>query len=98
MKNLSSQVEGVWIESLQASEAQIETLQNGTNEEKKAVITALKGTPSNADIAKANEVYNLHKPQDDNYSLIACDLTIQGEEVSGIINCRINGEHQQIRF
>ena len=97
MKNLSSQVEGVWIESLQATEAQIETLQNGSDEEKKAVTTALKGTPSKADIAKANEVYNLHKPQDENYSLIGCDLTIDNG-VRGIINCRINGEHKQIRF
>jgi hypothetical protein len=97
MKNLSSELEGVWIERLQVSEAQIETLQNGSDEEKQSVISALKGTPSKADISKANEVYNLHKPQDENYSLIGCDLTIDNG-VRGIINCRINGEHKQIRF
>lgn len=97
MKNLSCQVEGVWKEKVEATNAQLETLQNGTQEEKESVINALIVTPSTSDITIANGLYNQHKPTDSNYSLISCDLTIGGE-VRGIINCRINGEHKQIRF
>ena len=97
MKNLNSQIDGVWKERLTPTEIQLQTLLNGTNEEKEVVRTALSLTPSTADISTANGLYNQHKPTDSNYSLISCDLTI-GEEVRGIINCRINGNHKQIRF
>ena len=97
MKNLISTQEGVWLEKLPPTQAQIEILQNGTQEEKVAVISQLNITPSNEDIDTANEVYALNKPQNDNYSLISCDITIDNG-ARGIINCRINGEHKQIRF
>lgn len=97
MKNLSSQVEGIWKERLEPTASQMQTLQNGADSEKEAVINAINIPASNADKATANQIYNTHKPTEENYSLISCDLTI-GEEVRGIINCRINGEHKQIRF
>lgn len=96
MKNISL-VDEVWIERLEPTPNQLQTLQNGTNAEKEALINAINIPATNADKATANQIYNLHKPTDENYSLISCDLTI-GEEVRGIINCRINGEHKQIRF
>lgn len=54
------------------------------------------------EIGLANEAYTQNKPQltsDDSYQLISTDLSIDDDSViSGIINCRINGEHQQVRF
>jgi hypothetical protein len=54
------------------------------------------------DIRLANEVYTQYKPQlasEDKYQLISADVLIDDDSmVYGIINCRINGEHEQIRF
>lgn len=97
MKNLTSQEEGVWRERLIPTELQLETLKNGTEEEKKVVISALNTTPSAADVVTAKEIYNQHRPTVENYSFISCDLTIE-EQARGIINFNIRGEHRQIRF
>ena len=42
-------------------------------------------------------IYNQHKPTEENYEFIGCNLTT-GEETRGIINYRVSGEHKQIRF
>jgi hypothetical protein len=97
MKNLSSQTEGLWFERKNPTESQFQILRNGTQEEKKAVINALNVNPSNADIAKANELYSLKKPRDENYNFISCSITLC-ENPRGIINYKINNEHKQIRF
>ena len=97
MKNLSSQIEGVWKEKLIPTQSQLLVLQNGTQEEKEAVILAITVNPSNSDLALAIQTYNQNKPTDENYYLISCDLTID-DNIRGIINCRVNGEHKQIRF
>lgn len=97
MKNLSCVEEGIWVERLEPTEEQLQKLINGTQEEKLAVSNSLNITPKKADITVANRLFNEHKPTDDNYTLISCDLTID-EEVRGIINYRINNEHKQIRF
>lgn len=56
---------------------------------------------STEDATEAQTVYEFHKPvlkETDTYQLIAVDLRIEGLNKNGIINCRINGEHKQIRF
>lgn len=97
MKNLNSEIEGVWIEQLELTTAQLEILQNGTQEEKQAVIEASKVVANEVDTATTNSLYNLHKPTEGTYHLIGCNLTI-GENTRGIINYRINREHKQIRI
>jgi hypothetical protein len=51
---------------------------------------------------KLNTVYTSLKPElkeEDIYQLISADFSEKSENVfTGIINCRINGEHKQIRF
>jgi hypothetical protein len=50
--------------------------------------------PSDEDIATAQSIYDQHKIN--NSVLISANITIP--EGFGIINCKINGEHKQIRF
>jgi len=61
-----------------------------------------KGELTENDIRLANDAYAQNKPtltSDDSYKLISADVLIDDDSaVSGIINCRINGEHEQIRF
>ena len=46
------------------------------------------------DAAAAQAIYDQHKIE--GADLIAADITLP--EGTGIINCRLNGEHKQIRF
>jgi hypothetical protein len=51
----------------------------------------------------AQDKYDEFKPvikETDQYQLIAVNIMLgdDGDETSGIINCRVNGDHQQIRF
>lgn len=49
-----------------------------------------------------NNFYNSIKPElkeNDVYQILAMDVVEKGQGVfTGILNCRINGEHKQIRF
>jgi hypothetical protein len=50
-------------------------------------------------VAKAK--YDELKPEvkeTDQYHLIAVNMMLDGDATSGIINCRVNGDHKQIRF
>lgn len=52
-------------------------------------------------IADLEAFYEGKKPElkdGDDYQLIAIDLREAGDTYSGILNCRVNGEHIQIRF
>jgi len=42
-------------------------------------------------------IFEKHKPKEE-YSLIDTSITIENGKARGIINCRINGEHRQIRI
>jgi hypothetical protein len=46
------------------------------------------------DAAAAQALYDAHKIE--GADLVAADISLPGG--TGIINCRLNGEHQQIRF
>lgn len=110
MKILTSNTEGVWCNPvfipLTAEEHVILQSEKETDAAAKAVLLETtktnKETPaSNEDAAEGQIVYEFHKPilkETDTYQLIAVDLNIDGTRKNGIINCRINGEHKQIRF
>jgi len=111
MKNLQSTTEGTWIELLpvELTEAQLELIQSTkeTDAESKSELIAeikesRKGAVSSELTEKLNTVYTSLKPElkeEDVYQLISADFSEKSENVfTGIINCRINGEHKQIRF
>jgi hypothetical protein len=53
------------------------------------------------EVQKLNDLYNSLKPSikdDDTYQFIAMDVTEDSGSFRGILNCRINDEHRQIRF
>ena len=111
MKNLQSIEEGTWVELLpvELTESQIELLKSTkeTDAEAKSELIAeikeLKEGAVSSDLTeKLNTVYTSLKPElkeEDVYQLISADFSEKSENVfTGIINCRINGEHKQIRF
>jgi hypothetical protein len=52
-------------------------------------------------VAELEAFYESKKPElkdGDDYQLIGVDLLEAGDSYSGILNCRVNGEHIQIRF
>jgi hypothetical protein len=77
-----------------------ERLRDLPPEERKAAFNAIR---ERATVAVDNEaeleaLYDLHRPDTtdgDDYQLIAMDVI---EDRTGILNCRVNGEHVQIRF
>ena len=110
MKILTSITEGVWlspiITQLTAEEHVILQSEKETDAVAKAALLAAAKTnrenpASMEDAAEGQIVYEFHKPilkETDTYQLIAVDLNIDDTCKNGIINCRINGEHKQIRF
>jgi hypothetical protein len=109
MINVQSIVEGEWykINRVFLTEEQQNLLksQNDSDIQAKlellAEIEPLKYTLlSESESVKYVELYNTHKPtltQNDEYEFIVCNITAT-RKISGILNCRINGEHKQIRF
>jgi formylmethanofuran dehydrogenase subunit E len=111
MKNFQSTIEGNWIELLpvQLTEEQ-KALMMSTNKEdkeaKKALIESIKtqreGSVTTKKKNELNSFYNSIKPElkeEDVYQLISIDLAEKEESnFVGILNCRVNGEHKQIRF
>jgi hypothetical protein len=56
---------------------------------------------SSAESEVAQDKYDELKPvikETDQYQLIAVNMMLDGDATSGIINCRVNGDHKQIRF
>ena len=110
MKTYQSTTESQWFElkAVQLTEEQ-SLLLRSKKEEDRAAISALlaqiksqKESPVSTNIAtKLNEFYGSIKPElkeDDVYDLISVDLTENESKKTGILNCRVNGEHKQIRF
>jgi len=110
MKHIQSTLEGSWIELLPVSlTEEQETLIRSTHAADKEAQAQLilsinsqrEAELSSEEIEIAQNQYLLNKPElkeGDVYQLIAVDITLNEMMVSGIINCRINGEHKQIRF
>ena len=110
MKILTSNVEGTWFSpiptQLTAEQHVILQSEKETDAVEKVALLATAKTnrenpASSVDAAEAQTVYEFHKPvlkETDTYQLIAVNLNIEGTRKNGIINCRINGDHKQIRF
>lgn len=110
MKQLISTSEGTWIEPLpvQLTAEQVVLLlsQNPeVSQSKQTLMQQIKAqsetTAQPVDKALAQYKYNELKPSlgaNDTYQLIEASFSISDIVESGIINCRINGEHKQIRF
>jgi hypothetical protein len=110
MKNIQSTTEETWIElvPVELTEAE-QTLLISTKEEdkvaKEELIAEIKTKKEKAlsteEVEIATSIYNSFKPsleETDEYQLISVDMTLLGPVGKGLINCRVNGVHQQIRF
>ena len=110
MKVIQSTVETIWKEIVKVeltSEDKILMLSTNKEDEvaKKALIDRVKSERElELDVetsATAQAIYESKKPtlkENDTYQLIAVDMQLEGEVGKGIINCRVNEEHRQIRF
>jgi len=110
MKILTSNTEGVWFEPIHIElttedRTLLESEKETDSVAKQALLETLKTNKENPatieDAAEAQTVYEFHKPvlsETDTYEFIAVDLCINGLNKNGIINCRIRGDHKQIRF
>ncbi len=109
MKQLQSTTEGVWVElkkvELTQEERELQMSREESDKEaRKALMERIKSEREvealPEDINEAQVKYDAIKPAlkaGDTYQLIACDLTIKGASVTGILNCRVNGKHLQVR-
>lgn len=110
MKVIQSTLETIWKEIVKIElTSEEQTLIFSTNEEnevaKKALIDRVKSERElELDVetsAIAQAIYEANKPtlkSTDTYQLIAVNMQLEGNAGTGIINCRVNGEHRQIRF
>ncbi len=110
MKNLQSTIEGTWIEIKQVTltdeqQTLMMSIEKSDLEAKTALMAEIKSkrevAAKKADKTLAIVKYIEVKPElaeNDVFELIAMDLVINETLTSGILNCRINGEHKQIRF
>lgn len=109
MKNYKSITEGTWVEVLKVelTEEQKALMVSTNEEDKEAKLTLLEEIKAQREVkvskGKAAELisfYNTIKPvlkETDVYQLISADLS-EATPFAGILNCRVNGEHIQIRF
>jgi hypothetical protein len=110
MITLFSTTEGQWaqrvkVELTEAQKTLIASTSDSDKEAKRALMTEIKTQSQKpaetADAAKAQAKYVEVKPtltETDTYQLIAMDVTIADDTVRGILNCRVNSDHKQIRF
>ncbi len=110
MKNLQSIEEGTWTELVYIELTKAEEFLLDSNEEmdieaKEALnarIAADRQKPASKSDAKlAKDFYATIKPElkeGDEYKFLAMSMFIDGDKKMGILNCRINGDHKQIRF
>jgi hypothetical protein len=110
MKTYQSVEEGTWVELLpvQLTKEQRDLIRSNKEEdiEAKQELSALIKSQREGSVPtkKKNELkafYNSVKPElkeDDTYQLISIDLSEKEEKFVGILNCRVNGEHKQVRF
>jgi hypothetical protein len=109
MINVQSIVEGEWykVNRIFLTEEQQNLLKSKSDNDIQAKLDLiaekepLKYTVlSETENLKYVELYNANKPnlvENDEYEFIACYIS-GTRKLSGIINCRINGDHKQIRF
>jgi hypothetical protein len=92
--NLTLQRDGEWTVLLKPTPEQIAELESATSERLDQISQSLRPVASATDAAAAQALYESHRIE--GATLIACDIALP--EGTGIINCRLGGEHRQIRF
>jgi hypothetical protein len=111
MKTYQSTTEGIWVElrGVKLTKEQRDLMRSKNEDDAEAQSELSQWIKSQREVevdeAKAESLtvfYNTIKPElkeDDTYHLISIDLSEKSEGVyTGILNCRVNGEHEQIRF
>lgn len=111
MKNYQSTTEETWIELLKVelTEEQKALLMSTDKADKDAqqelreqIKADKEGSVPTKKKTELKTFYNSVKPvlkKEDTYQLISIDLSQKEEGLSfGILNCRVNGEHKQVRF
>jgi hypothetical protein len=110
MKNYQSTTEGTWVELLpvQLTKEQRDLMRSQKEEdtEAKQELSSLIKSQREGSVPtkKKNELkgfYNSIKPElkeNDTYQLISINLSEKEDKFVGILNCRVNGEHKQVRF
>jgi len=109
MKNYQSIIEGTWVEILKVELTEEQkALMLSNNEEdqesKLALIQSIKvqreGVVPEDKKSELVSFYNTIKPvlkETDIYQLISADV-FEVDQFHGILNCRVNSEHIQVRF
>jgi len=109
MEIFQSTIENKWVKinKIEVSETEQELLRSTNEEDKVAKLELMQTIKSkrytNLTTTKSKEfvdLYNKVKPvlkETDNYQLISMDVS-KTDKLLGILNCRINGEHKQVRF
>ena len=107
MANYNSTTEGTWFELFQIKLTDdqknlLRSTDESEQEAKQQLINKIKSdqkkSVSSEKSSELTNLYNSVKPElneGDVYELISIDVS---ETDNGILNCRINGEHKQIRF
>lgn len=110
MKQYQSTEEGNWIEilnvDLQEEYTQLrQMMESGDHEGVKALSDSIKAKKeavvTGQEAAALQAFYESKKPalaEGETYQLIAIDMTGEAGAYTGILNCRVNGEHVQVRF
>jgi fibrillarin-like rRNA methylase len=107
MKQYQSTVEGVWVEfkSVELTDEERSILasnQQSDQEAKEQLIQSIKSRSivlaGDEESSELTAIYNSNKPElkeSNTYELISVNVD---SNFNGIINCRINGNHTQVRF
>lgn len=110
MKKLQLKQQGTWKEivPVQLTEKERTLMESEKQEDMKAqkelmqeIRSKRENTPSESDIQLAQEKYDEIKPEIEEgqeYQLIAMDCILNDGQLKGILNCRVDGEHIQVRF
>ncbi len=94
MKSLTLQRDGKWTVFVLPTPEQAAELKTATTARRTEIMKSLRKPADAEDIAVALPIYDQHKIE--GATLIACDIALPAG--TGIINCRVDGEHKQIRF
>lgn len=109
MRNYKSEVEGTWTEqtNYSATTEELEAIENAKTEASKKnlfnKIKAKQALPVDEDkLEVLNAIYAQFKPvsedEKDVYELMTMNIFEENSRYKGILVCRVNGEHKQIRF
>ena len=110
MKQYQSTEEGNWIQILNVDLGDQYTqlrqmMESGDHEGAKALSQSIKEQRevpvTGQEASGLQSFYESKKPElaeGQTYQLIAIDMTGENGSYTGILNCRVNGEHVQVRF